>query len=201
MPLSNINSGWIEVCILCIVFDLVVVSGWVNCCWPSPAQSFLVPGPAGPVTVFFCPTVLESRDWLVNSIVYPERSEAQPTNSSIHRNMPSSVEHVGGSWELGAAIFMPKELRIAVLFYPCCNTWMCIMWWRTSYLPHYGMLRDILSDNRRSMSDVSVNSTGLSEMCCRYLLSARYVCVRAFLFSTLLGPLYRLPFLIRLVVL
>jgi hypothetical protein len=27
---------------------------WVNCYWPSPAQSFLAPGPAGLMIVFFC---------------------------------------------------------------------------------------------------------------------------------------------------
>jgi hypothetical protein len=32
---------------------LLFVIGRPNCCWPSPAQSFLVPGPAGPITIFF----------------------------------------------------------------------------------------------------------------------------------------------------
>jgi hypothetical protein len=30
----------------------------VNCCWPSPGQSFLVPSPAGLMTIFYCLTAL-----------------------------------------------------------------------------------------------------------------------------------------------
>jgi hypothetical protein len=30
----------------------------VNCCWPSPAPSFLIQGPAGLTTIFFCLTTL-----------------------------------------------------------------------------------------------------------------------------------------------
>jgi hypothetical protein len=29
-------------------------SGQVNCCWPSPGQSFLVLSPMGLMTIFFC---------------------------------------------------------------------------------------------------------------------------------------------------
>jgi hypothetical protein len=28
--------------------------GWVNCCWPLPAQSFLVLSPTGLMTIFYC---------------------------------------------------------------------------------------------------------------------------------------------------
>jgi hypothetical protein len=38
-------------------FDCLSVN-WVNCCWPSPAQSFLVPSPAGLMTILFCLTTL-----------------------------------------------------------------------------------------------------------------------------------------------
>jgi hypothetical protein len=31
----------------------------VNCCWPSPAELFLVPGSAEPMTMFFCLTTEE----------------------------------------------------------------------------------------------------------------------------------------------
>lgn len=35
--------------------DILVVdrSGRENCCWPSPARSFLVPGPVGLMAIFF----------------------------------------------------------------------------------------------------------------------------------------------------
>jgi hypothetical protein len=33
-------------------------SVWVTCCWSSPAQTFLVPGPVGLMTIFFCLTTL-----------------------------------------------------------------------------------------------------------------------------------------------
>jgi hypothetical protein len=35
----------------------------IDCCWASPAQSFLIPGPAGPMVIFFClPTLTELWD-------------------------------------------------------------------------------------------------------------------------------------------
>jgi hypothetical protein len=40
---------------------LIIVNFWsgeVNCCWSSPAQSFLVPSPAGLMTIFYSLTTL-----------------------------------------------------------------------------------------------------------------------------------------------
>jgi hypothetical protein len=35
----------------------------VNCCWPSPAQSFFVPSPAGLMTILYCLTTLLGFSW------------------------------------------------------------------------------------------------------------------------------------------
>jgi hypothetical protein len=40
------------------VFSGRVGSGRVNCCWLTPAQSFLVPVSARLMTIFYCPTTL-----------------------------------------------------------------------------------------------------------------------------------------------
>jgi hypothetical protein len=34
--------------------ELICLLYLVNCCWPSPSQSFLVPSPAGLMTIFYC---------------------------------------------------------------------------------------------------------------------------------------------------
>jgi hypothetical protein len=50
-PTSSLWSGNLLVA-------LSHVGGQVNCCWPSPAQLFLVPSPEGCMTVFFSFTAL-----------------------------------------------------------------------------------------------------------------------------------------------
>jgi hypothetical protein len=43
---------------LCVIFQL---TGWpLNYCWPSPAQSFLVPSPTGFMTISYCLTALRA---------------------------------------------------------------------------------------------------------------------------------------------
>jgi hypothetical protein len=40
----------------CTLYYYAICSVRVNCCWPSPAQPFLVPSSAGLMTIFFCLT-------------------------------------------------------------------------------------------------------------------------------------------------
>jgi hypothetical protein len=48
-----------RMCEFCrLVFSDRVGLSRVNCCWSTPAQSFLVPCPPGLMTIFYCPTTL-----------------------------------------------------------------------------------------------------------------------------------------------
>jgi hypothetical protein len=50
-------------CSLCVFVSVCQVrSGQINCCWPLAAESFLVPGPMGLMTIFYpvCVSVLFS---------------------------------------------------------------------------------------------------------------------------------------------
>jgi hypothetical protein len=43
-----------------------------DCCWTSPAQSFLGPSPAGLITTFYCPSFEDSTTWSARSLyLYP----------------------------------------------------------------------------------------------------------------------------------
>jgi hypothetical protein len=65
---------------------------WVNFCWPTPAQSSLVPVPAGLMTILFClrtlgvvhllPPALESHWITLNSIVTDRFGNTISNNSS-----------------------------------------------------------------------------------------------------------------------
>jgi hypothetical protein len=48
----NIRSSFIQVLAL---FVYILKSDWLlNCCWPSPAQEYLVPSPTGLINIFYC---------------------------------------------------------------------------------------------------------------------------------------------------
>jgi hypothetical protein len=52
--MSTLHNNLYETECLMLTVAHLVGSCRVNCCWPSPAQSFLVPFPAGLMTTFFC---------------------------------------------------------------------------------------------------------------------------------------------------
>jgi hypothetical protein len=54
------HSMWPAVAFICYQgYKWMSRSGRINCCWSSPAQSLLVPGPVGLMTIFFCIPTLE----------------------------------------------------------------------------------------------------------------------------------------------
>jgi hypothetical protein len=72
--LSYCNMFWPSSC-MCesCYFVFLIGSGRVNCCWSTPTQPFLVPGPAGFMTIFYSSAclVLFSRYQLRNSAAKP----------------------------------------------------------------------------------------------------------------------------------
>jgi hypothetical protein len=62
--------------------------GRVNCCWSSPPRSFLVPSPAGLMTIFYCPTTRG-----VVQLFSAERGVYDACLYNINRQGFSAVSH------------------------------------------------------------------------------------------------------------
>jgi hypothetical protein len=68
-------------------FYLLVCSGLVNCCWPSPAQSFLVWGPTGPMAMLFCLTTPDP--YLLGYKIRRHIPEDRPILKHLYENLKS----------------------------------------------------------------------------------------------------------------
>jgi hypothetical protein len=79
-----------------------------NCCWPSPAQPFLVPSPAGLMTMFYCLRFETPPTWRARSLYF------YPPRHRVARLYPQAL----------GSLFAPPTTRSAMVevFEPA-STW------------------------------------------------------------------------------